>query len=349
VTQAESDPKQTPEPARKPRPPFGRLLFLIGRIFLVVAVVGGVLVFVPGPLPQPRTVIVPSGSHVYDIISLLDTYGVTNDPVMFRLGSKLLAHDALKAGEYEFPAHVSIAGAVEIMHEGRSIVHLFTVAEGLTSAEIVAMMDDLPFTGSHAPPPAEGTLLPETYRYNFGDNRASLIGRMQKGMQDTLNALWNARDPGLPLKSPQEALIMASIIEKETGKKEERPRIARVFYNRLAHSMRLQSDPTAIYAITHGKGPLGRALTHDDLATASPYNTYMSDGLPPGPICNPGRASIEAALHPEANDFLYFVADGSGGHVFSKNLNEHNVNVTKWNEIKDQQNAPKPDEKPEVP
>lgn len=301
---------------------------------IVPVVVAGVLIVMPGPLPQTRTVIIPHGANVYAIADALDTYGVTIDPVLFRVAAKLLAKDAMKAGEYEFPPHVSIAEAVSMMHEGRSVVHLFTLAEGLTSAETMTMMADIPLTGTLPAPPAEGTLLPESYRYNYGDSRSNLINRMQKKMQDTLAALWASRDQTVPLKTPQEALIMASIVEKETAKAEERPRIARVFYNRLQHSMRLQSDPTAIYAITKGNAPLGRPLTHEDLAVNSPYNTYMSDGLPPGPICNPGRASINAALHPEANDFLYFVADGTGGHVFSKNLGQHNENVTRWNEIK---------------
>jgi UPF0755 protein len=182
--------------------------------------------------------------------------------------------------------------------------------------------------------PPEGSLLPETYRYSYGDSRAGMISRMQKSMQDALNELWPKRDPAIPLKSPLEAVIMASIIEKETGKAVERPRIAGVFYNRMRSNMRLQSDPTVIYAITLAKGPMNRELVHDDLAFASPFNTYTRDGLPPEPICNPGRAALEAALHPEQNDFLYFVADGTGGHVFSKDLAAHNQNVTKWNAVK---------------
>jgi UPF0755 protein len=182
--------------------------------------------------------------------------------------------------------------------------------------------------------PTEGSLLPETYNYSYGDSRAGIIFRMQKAMQETLNTLWEKRDPALTLKSPQEAVIMASIIEKETGKSDERARVAGVFINRLRQNMRLQSDPTVIYAIIRANGMLDHDLNHNDLAFPSPYNTYMSDGLPPGPICNPGRAALEAALHPEVNDYLYFVADGSGGHVFAHNLVTHNQNVTHWNEVK---------------
>ena len=250
------------------------------------------------------------------------------------IGAKLSAGDTLKAGEYEFTPHQSIADVILMMHEGHSVVHWFTVAEGLTASEIVNLLRNSPtLTGNLAIPP-EGSLLPETYRTSYGDTRSSVVIRMQRAMQETLSELWQKRDPTLPLKSPEEAIIMASVIEKETGKPIERPRIAGVFYNRLRQNMRLQSDPTVIYAIMQSKGALDHELDHNDLAFQSPYNTYMNDGLPPGPICNPGRAALEAALHPEQNNYLYFVADGTGGHVFAKDLAEHNQNVTKWNALK---------------
>jgi UPF0755 protein len=331
----------TTEPVAKPkkrRPIFGFWSMMFYVIF-VPPVLAAAFIFMPGPLKEAATVIVPHGSHVYDIAVKLDETGITINPVMFRLAARLLAKDNLQAGEYEFTPHQSMASVIEEMHEGHSILRLFTAPEGRTSAEIVALLNDIPLTGT-VPVPTEGTLLPESYRYTGGDTRASLITRMQKSMQETITAEWAKRDSVIPLKTPQEAVIMASIIEKETGKPEERARIARVFYNRLQQNMRLQSDPTVIYAITQGKGPLNRSLSHDDLAlTNSAYNTYVSDGLPPGPICNPGRASIEAALHPEQNDFLYFVADGTGGHVFAKDLAEHNQNVAKWSQIRAQGGA----------
>jgi len=291
-------------------------------------------IMVPGPLPEARTVIVPHGSNVYGIASLLDKNEAIRSKTAFRIAAKLLASYQLKAGEYQITPHQSIADIVVMMHEGDSVVHWFTVAEGLTSADITNLLKNDPALTGDIPVPPEGSLLPETYRYSYGDSRAALIARMQKSMQDALNDLWDKRDPSIPLKTPLEAVTLASIVEKETGKVAERPRIAGVFYNRLHQSMRLQSDPTVIYAIVHAKGSLDHELAHDDLMFPSPYNTYASDGLPPLPICNPGRAALDAAMHPEQNDFLYFVADGTGGHVFSKNLAEHNQNVTKWNAIK---------------
>ena len=290
----------------------------------------GTAIFAPGPLEDTKTIVIPHGAHVADIGTFLTANGVTLNPILFRAAARILAADELKAGEYQFAEHVSIADAVEMMRDGRAVIRLFTMPEGLTSAETAALLEANPALSGEIALPAEGSLLPETYRYSYSDSRAALVARMQKSMQEALAELWPGRDPALPLKSPAEAVILASIVEKETGKKEERPRIAGVFYNRLKVSMRLQSDPTVIYALTNGKGPLGRELTRDDLERPSPYNTYTSDGLPPGPICNPGRASLAAVLHPETNDFLYFVADGTGGHVFAKDLATHNQNVTKW-------------------
>jgi UPF0755 protein len=214
-------------------------------------------------------------------------------------------------------------------------VHRFTVAEGLTSTEVVSLLNNTTaLNGAITTPPSEGSLLPETYLYTYGDNRAAIIEHMQKAMQDVLNDEWNKRDPTIALTSPQQAVILAAVVEKETGKVSERPRIAGVFYNRLKQHMRLQSDPTVIYAIIQAKGLLDHDLGHDDMTFPSPINTYVTDGLPSQPICNPGRAAIEAVLHPENNEFLYFVADGSGGHVFSKTLAEHNQNVARWSQMK---------------
>jgi len=310
------------------------LIPLIIVILLVPPILSLRVMSMAGPLTENKTVVIPHGTSIHGIATLLDNNNVVLSPFVFRIAARLIAGDQLQAGEYEFPAKESIADIVVMMHEGHSVVHLFTVAEGLTSAEIKELLRNSPaLTGDILVPP-EGSLLPETYRYSYGDSRAALVTRMQKSMQEALSELWTKRDMSIPLKSPEEAVIMASMIEKETGKPVERPRIAGVFYNRLRQNMRLQSDPTVIYAIVHAKGSLDRDLTHDDLAFVSPYNTYTSDGLPPTPICNPGKAAIDAALHPEQNDFLYFVADGTGGHSFAKNLAAHNQNVTKWTQIK---------------
>jgi UPF0755 protein len=323
---------------REPSPPSLRLKPRLVISFLVLlAMIGGVIgagsVFVPGPLSEKKTVVIPHGASVHEIAGLLDSNGVIYNAFAFRAAAKLLASDQLKAGEYEFTPHQSMADAIAMMHDGRSVVHMFTVAEGLTSAEIVTLLKNNTLLTGDVATPAEGSLLPETYRYSYGDSRAGMVARMQKAMQEILTELWSARDTSISLTAPEQAITLASIVEKETGKVAERPRIAGVFYNRLRQNMRLQSDPTVIYAIVKMRGPMGRELEHGDLAFPSAYNTYASDGLPPGPICNPGRAAIEAVLHPEQNDFIYFVADGTGGHVFARDLAEHNQNVTKWNAL----------------
>lgn len=323
------------EPADAPRSSNPWVVVPLVMLMLLLPPVGFVATaLIAGPLTENKTVVIPHGTNVREMATLLDKNGVIISPTVFRFASKVIGSDSLKAGEYEFTAHQSTADIILMLHEGRSVVHKFTVPEGLTSADISQMLKENLDLTSAASVPQEGSLLPETYLYSFGDSRATMVARMQKSMKETLNELWDQRDPSLPLKSKEEAVIMASVIEKETGKAEERPRIAGVFYNRLQKSMRLQSDPTVIYAIVQAKGSMDRELTRNDLTFSSPYNTYTSDGLPPKPICNPGRASLEAALHPEKNEYLYFVADGTGGHVFARDLNEHNQNVARWNNFK---------------
>jgi UPF0755 protein len=286
----------------------------------------------PGPLAASKIVVIPKGAHLADIAERLAQAGVIDRPIVFRAGARLedKAH-LLKAGEYEFAAGISQEAVVRLLVEGKTVVHRLTVAEGLTTAEVlqvVAGADAL--DGAVTEKPAEGALLPETYNYARGDSRNALIQRMTKAMSDTLDQLWAKRAEGLPFKTKAEALILASIVEKETGIAAERPRVAAVFVNRLKRGMRLDSDPTVIYGLTHGQGPLSRPLLTKDLEAKSPYNTYQIDGLPPGPIANPGRASIEATLNPAPTKDLFFVADGTGGHVFSETLDQHNRNVQRW-------------------
>lgn len=324
----------TPTPASKGHD-FWRALsrkisFLI-LILIILPFLGVASVFVPGPLSEPKTIVIAHGASAPDISAQLQHEGAIYWAPFFYAAARFEANGSLKAGEYAIPAHASTTDIVMMMHEGKSVVRLFTVAEGLTSAEIVALLNNDPvLTGTITPIPAEGSLLPETYRYSYGDSRASLIARMQKMMQEKINEVWASRESSLPLASPQQMVALASIVEKETGKPEERPRIAGVFYNRLRINMRLQSDPTVIYALTNGQQPLSRPLTHDDLAFASPINTYASDGIPPQPICNPGRAALEAVAHPEHHNFLYFVADGTGGHAFAADLATQNANINRW-------------------
>lgn len=292
----------------------------------------------PGPLHGDATLVVPKGAGLDAIARRLADEGVIEDAFTFTLGVRYLgAARGLKAGEYAFPAGVSMHGVVAILNSGRTVVHRLTVPEGLSSAEIVALVAGAAaLSGEAGPPPPEGSLLPETYHYSRDDGRAALVARMGQAMQDLLAELWPTRDPGLPLSSPREALILASVVEKETGVPDERPLVASVFINRLNGGMRLQSDPTVVYGLTRGQAPLGQPLTQQDLDTPHSYNTYLIDGLPPGPIANPGRAALEAVLKPAQTRYLYFVADGNGGHAFAETLDEHNRNVAKWRRLKRQ-------------
>ncbi len=286
----------------------------------------------PGPARDERTVVLPQGLSAFDIADALEEAGVIDDPLLFVAG--LWIEDkqhALKAGEYVFEALVTPRGVMEKLVAGKTVVHRLTVVEGMTSTEVVAALNAASrLEGEIETVPPEGSLLPETYHYALGDSRAGLVEHMKNAMTQLVEELWQARDPTLALDDVQQAVVLASVVEKETGVANERPVIAAVFLNRLRENMRLQSDPTVIYALTGGKGPLGRALTRSDLRIESPYNTYRHKGLPPGPIANPGRAALAAVLNPTQTDALYFVADGSGGHAFAKTLDEHNRNVARW-------------------
>jgi UPF0755 protein len=287
----------------------------------------------PGPLPEATTMVIPRGLGLQAIARRLAEARVVPDPYSFMVGARL-AKANLKAGEYAFPAHVSPREALEMMAAGKTVIHKLTVAEGLTSKQIMELVRDADYlAGDLSRTPAEGSLLPSTWHLSRDDSRDEVIARMEKSMRQTMDQLWPERAPGLPLKSKEEALVLASIVERETGVKAERPQVAAVFINRLKLGMRLQSDPTVIYGLSDGMGVLARPISRADLETAHRWNTYVIDGLPPTAIANPGRASIEAVLHPAETDALYFVADGSGGHVFAKSLDEHNRNVANWRKV----------------
>ena len=289
-----------------------------------------------GPLPSDTLVYIPAGSSIKAIEKELLNAGAIVNGTAFTLSARWKNRAAhLKAGEYLFPAHASINDLIAQLQGGKTYYHQITLAEGLTSAEITELLNsNSVLSGSIVNMPAEGSLLPETYSFSRNDERQTVIKRMQEAMQAELETLWPQRAAGLPLKSKEEAVILASIVEKETGIAAERPRVAGVFINRLNKKIPLQTDPTVIYALTQGRKKLERALTYDDLKIPSPYNTYLVQGLPPAPIANPGRDSLRAVLNPENNDYLYFVADGSGGHVFAATLQEHNKNVQNWKKIK---------------
>lgn len=302
------------------------LLFLAGT--------AGVLLYKqPSAMDTKTLIYLESGTSTKAIAHKLFNQGILDKAGHFTfLAAARLTQARLKAGEYEIQPYSSVQDIINQLEDGKTYQRRITFAEGMTSAEILAMlMADEALTGDLPPTlPPEGSLLPETYAYSYGDTRASMVTRMQAAMEKTINDLWPTRDENLPYRSLQEAIVMASIIEKETGVAHERARVAGVFVNRLKIGMPLQSDPTVIYAVTKGKTPLGRSLTYADLAIDSPWNTYKVRGLPPTPIANPGRSSLAAALAPEEHDYLYFVADGTGGHAFSRTLEEHNRNVAVW-------------------
>ncbi|HIM25492.1 MAG TPA: endolytic transglycosylase MltG [Rhodospirillales bacterium] len=289
----------------------------------------------PGPLATERIVVIERGASTTAIARDLNRAGVLTNSLVFRLAVRLSgAGKPLKAGEYAFPARISPESVLELLRSGRTVVRRVTFAEGLSTVEMLSQLARTPgLIGNVSISPGEGTLLPETYHFSYGDKRRDILRRMTNAMQDLVANLWNNRDEGLPLKSPGEALVLASIVEKETALAVERPRIAAVFINRLKKGMRLQSDPTVVYGLIDGKRPLGRKLLGADLKKPSPFNTYVINGLPPSPISNPGAAALEAVLRPAKSQEIYFVADGSGGHVFSKTLAEHNRNVAKWRKL----------------
>lgn len=299
----------------------------------------------PGPLEVSRVVAIPKGEGRIEIATRLERQGIISNRWTF-IASYLL-HNALsdnradlKAGEYEIKKNASMADVLNTLVQGKSILSKFTIPEGLTSQQIVDRLraaDDL--VGDIVEIPPEGSLLPDTYRFSKGMARQELLERMKVEMQHYLAQSWAKRQPDLPIKSPQEAIIFASIVEKETGRPDERDRVAGVFMNRLRQGMRLQSDPTVIYGLAGGQGSLGRPIARSDLAQQTAHNTYQIKGLPPTPICNPGRSAIRATLNPAATKELYFVADGSGGHAFSTTLREHNAAVTNWRKLERQRKA----------
>ena len=290
-----------------------------------------------GPLDAPKVVLLDSGLSVPAIAMRLEEAGALRHPQLFVAVARWKGvAGSLKAGEYEIPAGASVVDLIDILVEGESILHYFTAPEGLTTAQVVRLLNQNEIlVGGVSEEPPEGSLLPETYAFTRGQTRDGLLAKMKSAQSAVIEELWDDRAMELPFSTPREALILASIVEKETGVPEERRRVAAVFVNRLKRGMRLESDPTIIYGLTKGE-PLGRGLRRSELRGETPYNTYVIRGLPPTPIANPGRASIEAVLNPASTDDIFFVADGSGGHAFAPSLEEHNRNVARWRQIERQ-------------
>ena len=317
------------------------VLIVLGVVVLVAIGIAKREFSAPGPLGQEVTVLVEQGDDVADVARLLEENGAIDSGFLFRLGARYRGEArAIKYGEYRIPPAASMERILAMLVRGETVRHSITVVEGLTSWEVVELVrqNDV-LTGEIEAVPPEGSLAPETYHVERGDTRAELLRRMRALQEQILAEAWEKRPDEFPLGSPEEVLILASIVEKETGVPEERGRVASVFLNRLERDMRLQSDPTVVYGVTEGKGPLGRGLRRSELDRVTPYNTYLTDGLPPTPIANPGLDAIEAVLNPADKDDLYFVADGTGGHVFAKTLDEHNANVRRWRKIEAERQA----------
>jgi UPF0755 protein len=355
-------PRQALVPDQVPPPPSARArhpIVIMGNaiftgILLLIMAFGATLYFgklkleAPGPLDRERNVVIPSKKGLNEIANLLRQEGVIDQTIPFIAGAILLGYkEDLKAGEYMFERQASMLDVMKTIVEGRSIQYSVTIPEGLTSDQIVQRLKNSQFlTGDLRIVPPEGTLLPETYKVTRGTTREQIIQRMSASQKRLLDEIWERRSPDLPLNSSVELVTLASIVEKETGKTDERSRVAGVFINRLNKKMRLQSDPTIVYGLMGGKGPLGRPLLRTELDEPNPYNTYQIDGLPPGPIANPGRASLEATAHPMHTRELYFVADGTGGHVFSETLDQHSRNVSNLRNVEKQQSIESAQPKP---
>lgn len=339
---------------------FRWVLFFVA---LLVTLMGGALYLghtiltAAGPLEKTKNVVIPRGAGPGTMSKLLQEEGVISHPRLFRVALMVdPSPKPIKAGEYEVPAHTSMQALVELLQSGKVVQRRLTVPEGMTTAEVIDLLRKTEaLTGEITIDVKEGDLLPETYFYSRDDTRDGLLMRMKEAMEKTLDEAWKKRTAGLPLANKRDALILASMIEKETAVPAERTRIAAVFINRLRRRMKLDSDPTTIYGLTLGKVPLNRELTRADLTSNTPYNTYVIAGLPRGPICNPGRASIVAATNPVRDRAIYFVADGQGGHAFALTLYEHQRNVERWRQIQREraeaqgQTPPAPGPAPMVP
>ena len=313
-----------------------RKLFGFAVLALVAAVAAvGILWWSAGPKPGPHRVTVAEGSSLASVAAQLERDGIIpGNAASFRGMAKLFgSSDPVQAGEFDIPAGSSGASVLDILQHGRPVARLLTIAEGTPSIivqEKLAAIGDL--TGP-APLPAEGAVLPNSYDWQKGESRGAVLKRMTEAMDKTLAALWAKRKPTAVVVSPEQAVILASIVEKETGKASERRMVAGVYSNRLRIGMKLDADPTVIYPITRGK-PLGRRIKRSELNAITGYNTYREVGLPAGPIANPGKDSIAAVLDPAPTRALYFVADGTGGHVFADTLQQHQANVAKWYAIR---------------
>ncbi|RVQ03000.1 endolytic transglycosylase MltG [Sinorhizobium meliloti] len=340
-------PERVPHPPKRSRKARSQVVIFLNFVmtvvvFVALAAAGAVYYAMheyekPGPLEANKNFIVRSGAGISEIASNLERNEIITDSRVFRFVSEAyLSNDTLKAGEYEIKAHASMQEIMELLKSGKSILYSVSLPEGLTVKQMFHRLADDPVLVGDLPAelPPEGSLKPDTYKFTRGTDRNEIIKQMTAAQEALVQQIWEKRDPDLPVSTIEEFVTLASIVEKETGRADERPRVASVFINRLEKGMRLQSDPTIIYGIFGGEGkPADRAILRSDLDKQTPYNTYLIKGLPPTPIANPGRAALEAVANPSRTPELYFVADGTGGHVFAETLDEHNANVRRWRKI----------------
>jgi UPF0755 protein len=350
---APKSPRQALQPEAVPPPPprsqkARHPLVVVLNFFLMIVVLavlasGAVFYFGkqhfsnPGPLAEPTSVVVSQGWDLDTISAQLERQNVIDSPLVFTIAARFFyqAENKLKAGEYLFQPGVSMERVLDDLVTGRSVLHAITFPEGFTSQKIVDRLNaDLVLTGDITAVPPEGSLMPDTYKFTRGATRPQMLEQMARAQERLVAEIWERRDGDLPVDTVEEFVTLASIVEKETGRADERPRVAAVFINRLRHGMRLQSDPTVLYGLFGGAGrPDEWTFSRAALDKPTPYNTYLIDGLPPTPIANPGRAALEAVANPSRTDELYFVADGTGGHAFAATLEEHSRNVERWRQI----------------
>jgi UPF0755 protein len=343
------EPEPLPPPPKRSRGARNPLVVAGNAIFTIVLLLmlgaGGGYFYAkqalekPGPLAEDRIVNIPRTAGARDIAEILNREGVIEiNPWAFLGAVQIMkAHGGLKAGEYQFQKAASLRGVIDTLVSGKVVQHALTIPEGLTSEQIVArLLENDILSGQVKEIPREGTLLPETYRFERGTTREQVLQRMQQQQRRLVAEIWERRSPDVPIKSVEQLVTLASIVEKETGRADERKRVAAVFSNRLQKKMKLQSDPTIIYGLVGGKGTLGRPIKRSEIQQPTPYNTYAIEGLPPGPIANPGRASLEATANPARTRELYFVADGTGGHSFTENYGDHQRGVARLRTIEKQ-------------
>ncbi|MDW9363763.1 endolytic transglycosylase MltG [Sinorhizobium meliloti] len=340
-------PERVPHPPKRSRKARSQVVIFLNFVmtvvvFVALAAAGAVYYAMheyekPGPLEANKNFIVRSGAGISEIASNLERNEIITDSRVFRFVSEAyLSNETLKAGEYEIKAHASMQEIMELLKSGKSILYSVSLPEGLTVKQMFHRLADDPVLVGDLPAelPPEGSLKPDTYKFTRGTDRNEIVKQMTAAQKALVQQIWEKRDPDLPVSTIEEFVTLASIVEKETGRADERPRVASVFINRLEKGMRLQSDPTIIYGIFGGDGkPADRAILRSDLDKQTPYNTYLIKGLPPTPIANPGRAALEAVANPSRTPELYFVADGTGGHVFAETLDEHNANVRRWRKL----------------